>query len=136
MFAAGCLTFTKAGSSGVLPSLLAKQFPVATRAVGIAFSYAVSVTVFGGIAPFITAWLIAQTGDPLSHSFYLTQPLSSASSPLWRFNIASLVSRLGGNSARQLDSGCPMLICVSGALRRCAGRAGGASLGMASCPRI
>ena len=72
MFAVGCLTFTKAGYSGALPSLLAKQFPVATRAVGIAFSYAVSVTVFGGFAPFIAAWLIAQTGDPLSPSFYLT----------------------------------------------------------------
>ena len=29
------------------------------------------MTVFGGFAPFIATWLIAQTGDPLSPSFYL-----------------------------------------------------------------
>ena len=50
---------------------LAEQFPVDTRAVGIAFSYSISVTIFGGFAPFVATWLIAQTGDPLSPSFYL-----------------------------------------------------------------
>jgi MHS family proline/betaine transporter-like MFS transporter len=29
------------------------------------------VTIFGGFAPFVATWLIAQTGDPLSPSFYL-----------------------------------------------------------------
>jgi hypothetical protein len=135
MFAVGCLTFTKARYSGVLPSLLAKQFPVATRAVGIAFSYAVSVTVFGGFAPFIAAWLIAQTGDALSPSFYLmaTALLSVIALVAIQYSVA--VSRLGDNSARRRDSGCPMLICVSGALRRCAGRTGSVS-GIASSPRI
>jgi MHS family proline/betaine transporter-like MFS transporter len=71
MFAVGLLNLIKAGYSGVLPSLLAEQFPVAARAVGIAFSYSVSVTIFGGFAPFVATWLIAQTGDPLSPSFYL-----------------------------------------------------------------
>lgn len=71
MFAVGFLNLIKAGYSGVLPSLLAEQFPVNTRAVGIAFSYGVSVTIFGGFAPFVATWLIAVTGDPLSPSFYL-----------------------------------------------------------------
>jgi MHS family proline/betaine transporter-like MFS transporter len=71
MFAVGFLNLIKAGYSGVLPSLLAEQFPVGSRAVGIAFSYSVSVTVFGGFAPFVATWLIAQTRDPLSPSFYL-----------------------------------------------------------------
>jgi MHS family proline/betaine transporter-like MFS transporter len=71
MFAVGLLNLIKAGYSGVLPSLLAEQFPVDTRAVGIAFSYSVSVTIFGGFAPFVATWLIAVTGDPLSPSFYL-----------------------------------------------------------------
>ena len=71
MFAVGLLNLIKAGYSGVLPSLLAEQFPVASRAVGIAFSYSISVTVFGGFAPFVATWLIALTGDPLSPSFYL-----------------------------------------------------------------
>ena len=29
------------------------------------------MTIFGGFAPLIATWLIAQTGDPLSPSFYL-----------------------------------------------------------------
>jgi MFS transporter, MHS family, proline/betaine transporter len=71
MFAVGFLNLIKAGYSGVLPSLLAEQFPVNARSVGIAFSYSISVTVFGGFAPFVATWLIAWTGDPLSPSFYL-----------------------------------------------------------------
>jgi MHS family proline/betaine transporter-like MFS transporter len=71
MFAVGILNLIKAGYSGVLPSLLAEQFPVSSRAVGIAFSYSVSVTIFGGFAPLVATWLIAATGDPLSPSFYL-----------------------------------------------------------------
>jgi MHS family proline/betaine transporter-like MFS transporter len=71
MFAVGLLNLIKGGYSGVLPSLLAEQFPVESRAVGIAFSYSISVTIFGGFAPFVATWLIAETGDPLSPSFYL-----------------------------------------------------------------
>ena len=71
MFAVGLLNLIKAGYSGVLPSQLSLQFPVETRAVGVAFSYSLSVTIFGGFAPFVATWLIAETGDPLSPSFYL-----------------------------------------------------------------
>src|SRR5262249_4170743 len=71
MFAVGILNLIKAGYSGVLPSVLSEQFPVETRAVGVAFSFSTSVTIFGGFAPFVATWLIAQTGDPLSPSYYL-----------------------------------------------------------------
>jgi MHS family proline/betaine transporter-like MFS transporter len=71
IFAVGLLNLIKAGYSGVLPSVLAEQFPVETRAVGVAFSFSVSVTIFGGFAPFVATWLIAETGDPLSPSYYL-----------------------------------------------------------------
>jgi MHS family proline/betaine transporter-like MFS transporter len=71
MFAVGFLNLIKGGYSGVLPSLLAERFPISSRAVGIAFSYSVSVTIFGGFAPFVATWLIAETGNPLSPSFYL-----------------------------------------------------------------
>jgi MHS family proline/betaine transporter-like MFS transporter len=84
MFAVGRLNLIKAGYSGVLPSLLAEQSPVVSRAVGVAFSYSISVTIFGGFAPFVATWLIARTGDPLSSSFYLMAPLCSASSLCWR----------------------------------------------------
>src|SRR5205085_7791991 len=71
ILAAGWLSLVKAGYSGVLPSLLAEQFPTETRGVGMSLSYSISVTIFGGFAPLIATWLIQQTGDPLSPSFYL-----------------------------------------------------------------
>ena len=71
VFAVGWLNLVKAGYSGVLPSLLSEQFPVEVRAVGVAFSYSISVTIFGGFAPFVATWLIAHTGDSLSPSYYL-----------------------------------------------------------------
>jgi MFS transporter, MHS family, proline/betaine transporter len=71
VFAVGFLNLIKGGYSGVLPSVLCEQFPVETRAVGVAFAFSVSVTIFGGFAPFIATWLIAQTGDALSPSYYL-----------------------------------------------------------------
>jgi MHS family proline/betaine transporter-like MFS transporter len=71
MFAVGFLNLIKGGYSGVLPSVLCEQFPVETRAVGVAFAFSISVTVFGGFAPFVATWLIAATGDPLSPAYYL-----------------------------------------------------------------
>src|SRR5499427_6825242 len=50
MFAVGLLNLIKGGYSGILPSVLAEQFPVDTRAVGIAFSYSISVAIFCGFA--------------------------------------------------------------------------------------
>src|SRR5215472_16799862 len=71
IIAVGWLNLVKAGYSGVLPSLMAEQFPVATRAIGVSLGYSVSVTIFGGFAPLVATWLIARTGDPLSPSYYL-----------------------------------------------------------------
>jgi MHS family proline/betaine transporter-like MFS transporter len=71
VIAVAWLQLVKAGYSGVLPSLMSDQFPVDTRAVGVALGYSVSVSVFGGLAPLVATWLILQTGDPLSPSYYL-----------------------------------------------------------------
>jgi MFS transporter, MHS family, proline/betaine transporter len=71
IIAVAWLQLVKAGYSGVLPSLMSEQFPVETRAVGVAFGYSISVSLFGGLAAFFATWLIAQTGDPLSPSYYL-----------------------------------------------------------------
>ena len=71
IFAAGWLSFVKAGYSGVLPSFLSELFPVETRAIGMSFSYSVSVTIFGGTALYISTLLIRQTGDKLAPSYYL-----------------------------------------------------------------
>src|SRR5712691_958986 len=71
IIAVAWLQLVKAGYSGVLPSLLSEQFPVETRAIGVSLGFSTAVTIFGGFAPFVATWLIAQTGNPLSPSYYL-----------------------------------------------------------------
>jgi MFS transporter, MHS family, proline/betaine transporter len=83
IIAVAWLQLLKAGYSGVLPSLLGEQFPVATRAIGIALSFSTAVSIFGGFAPFIATWLIAQTGDPLSPSYYLVVTAAMSGIALW-----------------------------------------------------
>ncbi len=101
IFACMWLQFLKAGYSGVLPSLLGEQFPVATRAIGVAFSFSTAVTIFGGFAPFIATWLIAHTGNPLSPSFYLvvTAAMSAAALAMIQLRMAR-----DGRRARLLPS--------------------------------
>src|SRR5260370_32189041 len=71
VIAVAWLQLVKAGYSGVLPSLLSEQFPVETRAIGVSLAFSTAVTIFGGFAPLIATWLIAQTRNPLSPSYYL-----------------------------------------------------------------
>ena len=56
---------------GVLPALMAELFPPRYRGSGLAISYAVAVTLFGGFAPFIITALIEQAGPVRAPSFYL-----------------------------------------------------------------
>lgn len=83
IIAVSWLQLLKAGYSGVLPSVLGEQFPVAVRAIGISLSFSTAVTIFGGFAPFIATWLIAQTGDPLSPSYYLVATAFLSGLALW-----------------------------------------------------
>jgi MHS family proline/betaine transporter-like MFS transporter len=71
VLAAGWLSLVKACYSGVLPAILAELFPTETRAIGMSLGYSISVTIFGGFAPFVATWLIDVTGDNLAPSFYL-----------------------------------------------------------------
>jgi MFS transporter, MHS family, proline/betaine transporter len=56
---------------GPAPGLLAGLFPVAVRSTGMAISYNVGVTVFGGFAPLTVTWLIARTDNKLMPAFYI-----------------------------------------------------------------
>ena len=53
------------------PGLLAGLFPVEIRSTGMAISYNVGVTVFGGFAPLTVTWLIGITGSKLVPAFYI-----------------------------------------------------------------
>ncbi len=54
-----------------VPSVMADLFPMGTRASGMAISYNVAVTVFGGFAPLICTLLITATGTSLAPGYYL-----------------------------------------------------------------
>jgi MHS family proline/betaine transporter-like MFS transporter len=56
---------------GPLPALLTMMFPTAVRTTGLAISYNLGVTLFGGFAPIILTWLIDRTGSLLSPSYSL-----------------------------------------------------------------
>lgn len=55
---------------GPLPALLADMFPTTIRTTGMSISYNVGVTLFGGFAPLILAWLVDTTGSLLAPSYY------------------------------------------------------------------
>jgi MHS family proline/betaine transporter-like MFS transporter len=56
---------------GALPALMAELFPIRMRATGLSISYSVAVAMFGGFAPFVSVWLIEETGTAIAPSYYL-----------------------------------------------------------------
>ena len=56
---------------GSTPGMLAGLFPVEVRTTGMAITYNISVTVFGGFAPLTVTWLIAETSNKTMPAFYL-----------------------------------------------------------------
>ena len=54
-----------------LPSMMADLFPTDTRSSGMAISYNIAVTIFGGFAPLICSVLINITGTSLAPGYYL-----------------------------------------------------------------
>lgn len=67
----GWMALLKSVYFSTVPSMMADLFPISTRASGMAISYNVAVTVFGGFAPFICTLLISATGSSLAPSYYL-----------------------------------------------------------------
>lgn len=56
---------------GPIPVMLADIFPTGTRSTGLAVSYNIAVTTFGGFAPFIVTAMIAATENKMAPSFYV-----------------------------------------------------------------
>lgn len=57
--------------SGAHPGMLTQLFPTSTRSTGVALSYNVAVTLFGGLAPLTVSTLIDFTGSRLVPAWYL-----------------------------------------------------------------
>jgi MHS family proline/betaine transporter-like MFS transporter len=54
-----------------VPALLSDIFPTATRGTGLALSYNVTATIFGGFSPLIVTILIDSLQNKLAPSFYV-----------------------------------------------------------------
>ncbi len=57
--------------TGVMPSVLPALFPTGIRYGALAIGFNVSVSLFGGTTPLVTAWLVDTTGNPLMPAYYL-----------------------------------------------------------------
>lgn len=67
----GWMALLKSIYFSTVPSMMADLFPITTRASGMAISYNIAVTVFGGFAPLICTLLISATGSSLAPGYYL-----------------------------------------------------------------
>ncbi|MCO1350691.1 glycine betaine/L-proline transporter ProP [Burkholderia vietnamiensis] len=57
--------------TGVMPSALPALFPTRIRYSALAIGFNVSVSLFGGTTPLVTAWLVDRTGDLMMPAYYL-----------------------------------------------------------------
>ncbi len=56
---------------GPTAAAMSDLFPATTRGTGLSISYSCGVAIFGGFAPFISAWLIGATGSKIAPAFYV-----------------------------------------------------------------
>jgi MHS family proline/betaine transporter-like MFS transporter len=61
----------RAAYSAPLPALLGEIFPPGVRGVGMSVGYSLGVTVFGGVTPLASTWLIAHTHNRTVPGIYL-----------------------------------------------------------------
>jgi MFS family permease len=71
VFVTVLLTLLGSLSGGATLTALTEAFPNQARSSGLAISYAIAVSVFGGTTQFMIAWLIGTTGDRLSPAYYV-----------------------------------------------------------------
>jgi MFS family permease len=58
-------------SSATIIVAITESLPQRVRSAGIALIYALAISVFGGSAQFLVAWLIRATGNPLAPAWYM-----------------------------------------------------------------
>jgi len=62
--------FVVAAIQGTLPTTFVELFPARIRCTAVALSYNTGFALFGGTAPLLCTFLIKQTGDKMSPSYY------------------------------------------------------------------
>jgi len=78
----GLLALFVAGQIVPVLVMIPELFPKHVRATGIALTYVVSASFFGGFSPFIASWLVAQTGNPLAPAWYVAAACAISLLPL------------------------------------------------------
>ena len=58
--------------SGGLVAANVELMPSPVRCTGLAFAYNASIGLFGGTTPFMAAWLISMTGNPIMPAYWVT----------------------------------------------------------------
>ena len=58
--------------SGGAPAAVTEIFPASSRLLWMSTGYSLTVAAFGGFGPYIAAWLVKNTGSPLSPVLYIT----------------------------------------------------------------
>ena len=67
-FGLGAMVGIVAGTS---PTAISEIYPSHNRTTWMSIGYTLSVTIFGGFAPFIAAWLTKETGSPVAPAYYV-----------------------------------------------------------------
>jgi MFS family permease len=57
-------------SNAPIPTALASLFPTEVRSTGLAISYNIAASIFGGFSPFFLTWLLHATGDAMMPAHY------------------------------------------------------------------
>ena len=82
--------------AAVSPVAICELFPRAVRCSAVSASYNISVGIAGGTAPMMAAWLIAETGYPLSPALYMALAAG--------LSLAAALSMRSGYSAIAADN--------------------------------
>ena len=73
LYAATALLSTSSSLSNVsVTVVIAESLPKGARSGGLGMIYACAISLFGGSAQFVVAWLIAVSGNPLAVAWYMT----------------------------------------------------------------
>ena len=57
-------------SFGPLPALISSFFPPEIRTTAISIGYNFAAAIFGGLAPFVSTWLVSATGSRIAPTYY------------------------------------------------------------------
>jgi MFS family permease len=89
------ITLLGALSSAAVLTALTEVFPNEVRSSGLAISYALSVSIFGGSTQLIIAWLIGLTGNRVSPAYYVILTSSIGLWAMFRLPVPANPARRG-----------------------------------------